>query len=183
VVSPSPFPRFVLTPVEVEARARRLKLVLTDCDGVLTDAGVYWSDGGEVMRRFSVRDGMGVELLRGAGIATAILSRELSPCVARRSEKLGLPHLFLGVQDKEAHFPRILEVAGVGAGEVAFIGDDVNDAALLARVSWRGLTAAPADAMPSVAGMVHYRCSAPGGHGAFREFAEWILEARGEARS
>jgi 3-deoxy-D-manno-octulosonate 8-phosphate phosphatase (KDO 8-P phosphatase) len=161
-------------------RARRIRLVLTDSDGVLTDCGVYYSDRGEALRRFSVRDGMGVERLRDAGIATAIVTRELSGCVERRAAKLGLPHLFLGVRDKAAHLPAILAETGLELGDLAYIGDDVNDLGIMAAIGERGLTGAPADAMPDVLAACHYRCVERGGHGAFRDFAEWILALRRE---
>ncbi len=160
------------------ARARRLRLVLTDCDGVLTDGSVYYSEAGETLRRFSVRDGMGVERLRDAGIATAIVSREPSETILRRSEKLRLPYLFLGIRDKAAHLPTILAETGCEIADLAYIGDDVNDLGLLAAIAEEGLTAAPADAMPEVVAISHYLCSARGGAGAFRDFAEWILRLR-----
>jgi len=160
------------------ARARRLRLVLTDCDGVLTDGSVYYSEAGESLRRFSVRDGMGVERLRRAGIGTAIVSREPSANIARRAEKLGLPHLFLGVRDKAAHLPRILAETGLELADLAYVGDDVNDLEILTAVGEQGLTGAPADAMPEVLAVCHYLCAARGGAGAFREFAEWILHLR-----
>ena len=163
---------------QLAQRARRLSLVLTDCDGVLTDGGVYYSERSEGLRRFSVRDGMGVERLREAGIGTAIVTRERSRSVVRRGVKLRLPHLFLGVQDKAAHLATILRETGCSADALAYIGDDVNDLGILGLVARRGLTAAPADAMPEVLGTVHYRCGARGGFGAFREFAEWILRLR-----
>lgn len=162
----------------VAARARRLRLVLTDCDGVLTDGSVYYSEAGEALRRFSVRDGMGVERLREAGIGTAIVSREPGENIARRSEKLRLPCLFLGVRDKAAHLPAILAETGCDLADLAYIGDDVNDLGILAAVGEHGLTAAPADASPEVLAVAHYLCSACGGAGAFREFAEWILRLR-----
>jgi 3-deoxy-D-manno-octulosonate 8-phosphate phosphatase (KDO 8-P phosphatase) len=167
-----------LNPAELALRARRLRLVLTDSDGVLTDGGVYYSDSGEALRRFSVRDGMGVERLRNAGIATAIMTRESCGCVERRSAKLGLPHLFLGVRDKAARLPAVLAETGLGIEALAYIGDDVNDLGIMAAIGERGLTAAPADAMPEVLAACHHRCAARGGHGAFRDFAEWILGLR-----
>jgi len=169
-----------LPAAELRARARRLRLVLTDSDGVLTDGGVYYSDRGEALRRFSVRDGMGVERLRIAGIATAIITREQSGCVERRAAKLRLPHLFLGVQDKAAQLPAILAETGLGIEALAYIGDDVNDLGIMAAIGERGLTAAPADAMPELLAACHHRCAARGGHGAFRDFAEWILGLRAE---
>ena len=146
---------------------------------MLTDSGVYYSERGEELKRFSVRDGMGVERLRDAGIATAILTRELSGSVKARAAKLKVPFAWLGVLDKEAHLEQILEETGTSAAELAFIGDDVNDLGLMNRVGEVGLTAAPADAMAPVLASAIYVCSSLGGHGAFREFAEWILSLRG----
>jgi 3-deoxy-D-manno-octulosonate 8-phosphate phosphatase (KDO 8-P phosphatase) len=167
-----------LSTDELVARAQRLRLVLTDCDGVLTDGTVYVSEHGEALKRFSLRDGMGVERLREAGIETAIVTRERSPIVARRAEKLRLPHLFEGVLDKAAELPRILAEAGCARHEVAYIGDDVNDLATLAEVGREGLTGAPFDALEPVASAVQHVCRACSGGGAFREFAEWILRLR-----
>jgi 3-deoxy-D-manno-octulosonate 8-phosphate phosphatase (KDO 8-P phosphatase) len=168
-----------LSTGQLVARAQRVRLVLTDCDGVLTDGTVYVSEHGEALKRFSLRDGMGVERLREAGIETAIVTRERSPIVARRAEKLRLPHLFEGVLDKAADLPRILAAAGCGPDEVAYIGDDVNDLGILGEVGREGLTAAPFDALETVADAVHHVCRARGGEGVFREFAEWILRLRG----
>ena len=166
---------------ELRARARRLRLVLTDNDGVLTDGGVYYAESGEALRRFTVRDGMGVERLREAGIATAIVTRERSGCVERRSAKLRLPHLFQGVHDKAAQLPAILRETGLAVEALGYIGDDVNDLGIMAAIGEHGLTAAPADAMPEVLAACHHRCAARGGHGAFRDFAEWILALRAVA--
>lgn len=169
--------RHNLSPEELVRRALRTKVVLTDCDGVLTDAGVYYSARGEEMKRFSVRDGMGVERLRNAGIAVAIVTGERSECVARRAEKLGI-RAFLGVKSKDRELDGILVELGFAADTAAYIGDDVNDVAVLRRVGEAGLTGAPADAMPEVISMVHHRALARGGHGAFRGFAEWILDLK-----
>jgi 3-deoxy-D-manno-octulosonate 8-phosphate phosphatase (KDO 8-P phosphatase) len=170
--------RVLLTPLEVQCRARRLRLLLTDCDGVLTDGSVYYGPTGEALRRFSVRDGMGVERLRESGVMTAILSGEDSDTIRRRAEKLALPNVFLGIKDKASHFTEILKVTGVLPHEVAFIGDDRNDLSLILRLAGDGLTASPADGRPEVVSSVHYRCANSGGEGAFREFAEWILRHR-----
>jgi 3-deoxy-D-manno-octulosonate 8-phosphate phosphatase (KDO 8-P phosphatase) len=163
---------------EARRRARRLRLVLADCDGVLTDAGVFYGESGEVMKRFNIRDGMGVERLRAGGIESAIISGEKSPSIARRAEKLAIRHLFLGVKDKRAAIDGLCADSGFSLAELAYIGDDVNDLAALEAISAQGLTAAPKDALPEVAGRVHRVCRLPGGEGAFREFAEWILSLR-----
>jgi 3-deoxy-D-manno-octulosonate 8-phosphate phosphatase (KDO 8-P phosphatase) len=171
-----------LAPLERRRRARRLRLVVTDCDGVLTDGGVYYSAAGEELRRFSVRDGMGVERLREAGVETAILTRESWEGVARRGEKLRLNQVFLGVRDKAAFLETLTARVGLDLDAVAYIGDDVNDLEALTVVGRAGLTAAPADAEAPVREAVHYRCAREGGHGAFREFAEWILDLRRHGR-
>jgi 3-deoxy-D-manno-octulosonate 8-phosphate phosphatase (KDO 8-P phosphatase) len=167
-----------LSPAELHRRAAGLRLVLTDSDGVLTDTGVYYSERGEELKRFSIRDGMGVERLRDAGIATGIVTGERSPSVQRRAEKLGLPHVVLGCKDKLGAVRALCSQEGLTLDQVGFIGDDVNDLEVLTVLTSQGLTAAPADALPSVLGAVIHVCSAPGGHGAFRDFAEWILGHR-----
>lgn len=159
---------------QYKAKAGKIKLVLTDVDGVLTDNGVYYGENGEVLKRFSIRDGMGVERLRKlCGIETGIMTGELSPSVARRAEKLQITHLYLGVKDKLARLNQVLLAHGLTWEEVAFIGDDVNDLEVLAHA---GLSACPADAMPEVSAIVDYRCQVKGGYGAFREFAETIIQ-------
>lgn len=166
----------VVMPAELRDRARRVKLVLTDCDGVLTDAGVYVSADGERLKRFSLRDGMGVERLRTIGnIPTGIITREQSAIVAKRAEKLRIEELHLGVRDKLPVVRAIAATRGLSLEELAYIGDDMNDLEVLDRV---GLSAAPADAEPLVLDRVHYVCQRAGGHGAFREFAELVLAAQ-----
>ncbi len=161
---------------DVRARAERVQLVLTDCDGVLTDAGVYVSAEGEQMKRFSLRDGMGVERLRViGGIPTGIITREQSAIVAKRAEKLKIDELHLGVRDKLPAVVAIAAARGLTMDQIAYIGDDVNDLDVLDAV---GLAAAPADAEPLVLDRVHHVCRRTGGHGAFREFAELVLAAQ-----
>lgn len=171
-----------LSESELAQRAKKLRLVLSDVDGVLTDAGVFYSERGEELKRFSVRDGMGVERLRGLGVETGFLTRESSGPVARRAEKLRIVHCYLGVWDKERELERILEEAGLSLDELAYIGDDVNDLGIMASIGRAGLIGAPADAMPEVKRVAHHVCAAKGGQGAFRDFAEWLIELRGGAR-
>jgi 3-deoxy-D-manno-octulosonate 8-phosphate phosphatase (KDO 8-P phosphatase) len=162
---------------ELVRRAKRLRLVVTDCDGVLTDTGVYYSERGEELKRFSIRDGMGFERLRDAGLSIAIMTGELSPSVQRRAEKLKARAL-LGVKDKATYLETVLAEMMLTAGETAYIGDDVNDLAVMRAIAPHGLVGTPADAMPEVKRAAHYVAAAPGGHGAFRDFAEWILRLR-----
>ena len=164
------------------ARARAIQLVLTDCDGVLTDGGVYYSESGESMKRFSIRDGMGVERLRNAGIATAIVTGERSPSVQHRADKLGI-RAHLGVKNKAAELDKILLEHGFDSSQAAYIGDDVNDLAAMEQIHLAGLTGAPGDAVPEIRKRAHLVTQALGGHGAFREFAEWILALRADDAS
>lgn len=167
-----------LSATELRRRARRIKLVLTDSDGVLTDTGVYYGESGEIMKRFSIRDGMGVERLRQEGIDTGIITGELSGSVRTRAQKLGLSHLHLGVKDKAAQLQAILAETGFSVEQVLYVGDDVNDLGIIDLVRRSGLTAAPGDAMAVVLRRVHYRTRARAGHGAFREVAEWLIDIR-----
>ncbi len=159
---------------EIIARARRVRLVITDNDGVLTDAGVYYSERGEELKRYSLRDGSGVIRLRAAGIPTVILTGEAGGAAIGRARKLEVA-IYPGVADKATELPRILSDHGADESVVAYIGDDYNDLGIMDVVNRTGLTAAPADAMPLVRDRAIFRCRARGGHGAFREFAEFIL--------
>jgi 3-deoxy-D-manno-octulosonate 8-phosphate phosphatase (KDO 8-P phosphatase) len=167
-----------LTTAEACARAARIALVVSDNDGVMTDGTVHVSANGEEMKVYSVRDGMGVERLRERGIATAILTREPPALILRRAAKLELRYLWTGVRDKHAQLGRILDEANLSLDQLAYIGDDLNDLDIIAAIGEVGLTAAPGDAMPRVKESVHYVCDAPGGRGAFRELAEWLLRLR-----
>jgi 3-deoxy-D-manno-octulosonate 8-phosphate phosphatase (KDO 8-P phosphatase) len=169
-----------LTGPQLRARAARVKLVVSDVDGVLTDAGVYYSADGEALKRFSMRDGMGVELLRQAGIQTALLTREQSPIVAARAQKLGISELWAGERDKRQALPRLLQKLGLTQASVAYIGDDVNDLEALSWLSEAGLAACPADAAAKLLPAVHFVTSARGGHGAFRELCDLIIDNQKE---
>jgi 3-deoxy-D-manno-octulosonate 8-phosphate phosphatase (KDO 8-P phosphatase) len=157
-------------------KAAKIKLLLTDCDGVLTDGGVYYSANGEELKKFNLRDGMGVERLRKlCNIDTGIITGENSAIVSRRGEKLQMKHVYLGIKDKKQRLGEILLENSLTAEEIAYIGDDMNDLEVIQKA---GLTAAPADAVSLIKQSVHYICNAKGGEGAFREFAEWIIELR-----
>ncbi|HVZ40221.1 MAG TPA: HAD-IIIA family hydrolase [Candidatus Kapabacteria bacterium] len=164
-----------MTTHEINERATRIRLVVTDVDGVLTDGGVFYGRDGEVMKRFSIRDGMGVERLREKGIDVGIVTGEKSESVMRRAEKLGIQIVYLFCKDKPAAIREIMEQHRYSAAEIAYIGDDVNDIEAMKLV---GLNGAPSDAFGEVREEAHYVCRRPGGHGAFREFAEMIIEAQ-----
>ena len=161
---------------ELAKKAAKIKLLLTDNDGVLTDTGVYYSIRGEELKRFSIRDGMGVERLRDlAKIPTGIITGEISGTIKKRAEKLQITELYIGVKEKHKLFGKILKKNKLQPENVAFIGDDMNDYELLKMV---GLSAAPADAVENIRNIVDYICTNKGGNGAFREFAELIIQLK-----
>ncbi len=159
-------------------RAGKIKLVLSDNDGVFTDNGVYYSERGEEMKRYSIRDGMGVERLRSVGVDTGIMTGETSPNLKKRAEKLHIEHLYLGVKDKRSKLEDVLFETGLELSEIAYIGDDVNDLGIMEEIAGKGITACPGDATVFVRPVCDYVCQAAGGNGAFREFAEWIIGMR-----
>ena len=154
---------------------RGIKLFATDVDGVLTDAGMYYSESGDEWKKFNTRDGMGIKLLQRAGIVTAIVTQERTKLVARRAEKLAIPELHQGVMDKLALVREMASRHGLTLSQVAYIGDDINDLETLKAV---GFSATPADGVPQVAAVVDYICQKKGGEGAVREIIDMILDAQ-----
>ena len=163
-----------MTP-DVLARARNIRLVAMDVDGVLTDAGMYCTETGDELKKFNTRDGMGVALVREAGLKTAILTRERTSLVERRGAKMRIDHVFIGVTDKLTCMRELLEQLGLTLDQVAYIGDDVNDYELLCHV---GLAVAVRDASRLPKSVAHLITEAKGGEGAVRELCEIILEAQ-----
>ena len=148
-----------------------------DVDGVLTDAGMYYTENGDELKKFNTRDGMGVALVREAGLKTAILTRENTRMVERRGAKMRIDHVFIGITDKLTCMNNLLEQLGLTLEQVAYIGDDVNDYELLCHV---GLAAAVRDASRLPKSVAHLITEAKGGEGAVRELCEIILEAQQE---
>jgi 3-deoxy-D-manno-octulosonate 8-phosphate phosphatase (KDO 8-P phosphatase) len=157
---------------------RNIRLVATDVDGVLTDAGMYYSESGDEWKKFNTRDGMGIKLLQKAGLITAIVTQERTRLVARRAEKLAIPELHQGVMDKLSVIRDMAERHEISLRQIAYIGDDVNDMEALNAV---GFSATPADGLPQVRKIVDYVCRLKGGEGAVRELAEMILLSRTKA--
>lgn len=165
-----------MTASEVEQRAARVKLLLMDCDGVLTDGRIWLLEGGEDLKAFHTRDGLGIELLHRAGLRSGIISGRTSTAVERRAQGLGISFLFQGCADKQQAFVETLDQAGVTSAEVAYVGDDLNDIPLMLQ---SGLGVAVADAALETREQAHYITTAPGGRGAIREVVELILKAQG----
>ena len=166
----------------IERRAARIKLLLMDCDGVLTDGMLTLLDHGDEQKTFNVRDGHGIVLLHRAGLRSGIISGRSSSSVNRRASELGIELELVrqGSLDKIKDFDELLAVAKVAEHEVAFIGDDVTDIPLMQRVEF---AVAVADAVPETLSVAHYVTQARGGHGAVREVAEIILKAQGHWHS
>lgn len=168
-------PGLRISPEEFARRAARIKLFLTDVDGVLTDAGMYYSENGDELKKFNTRDGKGIELLRKAGIQTGIITTENTKIVERRAAKLKMDYLVQGAEDKLPELEAILKKTGFTLEEVAYIGDDLADIPVLERV---GLAACPFDASPEVQRVVHVFCNVEGGKGVVREFIGKLLGGR-----
>lgn len=161
---------------EIEKRAARIKLLLMDCDGVLTDGRITLLDNGEEEKSFHTRDGHGIVLLHRAGLQSGIISGRTSSLVERRARELGMKYVRQGTWDKVKDFEELLAEAGFDASEVAFIGDDVTDIPLMRRAA---LAVAVADAVEETRGVAHYVTRFPGGFGAVREVCDLILKAQG----
>ena len=157
------------------SRIKKLKLLGTDVDGVLTDSGMYYSDNGDEMKKFSTRDGMGMVLLRNFGVKVAIITSEDTKMVERRAAKLKITDLIQGSRDKVASMEILMKRHSLAWDEVAYIGDDVNDIELLKRV---GFAAAPADGTAQNKKVAHYITKKKGGEGCVREVCDMIMSTQ-----
>jgi 3-deoxy-D-manno-octulosonate 8-phosphate phosphatase (KDO 8-P phosphatase) len=161
---------------ELQQRASRIKLLLMDCDGVLTDGRIWIIENGQDQKAFHTRDGLGIDLLHRAGLMSGIISGRLSSALERRAQALGVSFLWQGRDNKRQAFADTLAQAQVTSAEVAFIGDDLTDLPLMVQ---SGLSVAVADAVADVKERAHYVTKATGGKGAVRETVELILKAQG----
>lgn len=160
-----------------EAIAKKIKLVCLDVDGVLTDGSIVISGRGELFKTFYVRDGLGIKFLQDCGIQVAICTGRTSDIVTERAKELGITLLMQGQKDKREGFAEICKSAGVLPEEVAYMGDDIPDLCLFPLVA---LPCAPADASEPALRRALWVSKAPGGRGAVRELAEFILKAQGK---
>ena len=153
-------------------KCQKIKIVLTDVDGVLTDGGMYYSSEGDVMKKFHVRDGMGVTLLRKNHILTVIITKEKNKIVKRWAAKMKIKRVYDGILNKELIIHNVCKNFKVSADEIAYIGDDVNDLQLMKRV---GFSATPKDGIKQAKQIADYICKSKGGEGVVREIADLIL--------
>lgn len=156
-------------------RAARVRLVIMDVDGVLTDGGIYYSERGDELKRFNTRDGHGISLLHAAGIKTALVTGEQTAIVTRRAAKLRITEVHQGALNKLAVVKEILEKHSLSGEETCYIGDDLGDREVMSLV---GFAVAVADALPEIRQTAHYVTKKKGGDGALREVCDMILAAR-----
>lgn len=161
-----------LTAIE---RARAIRLVALDVDGVLTDGRLYYGPEGEAMKAFDVRDGHGIKMLMKSGVEVALLTARSSSIVATRARELGITHALQGQSDKAAGFAVLQSRSGIAASACAYMGDDWPDLPVLQQV---GLATTVADACEEVRTVAHWISTRAGGHGAVRELATFILRAQ-----
>ncbi|HVG33826.1 MAG TPA: HAD hydrolase family protein [Pyrinomonadaceae bacterium] len=161
---------------EIERRAARIKLLLMDCDGVLTDGRIQLIGDADEQKSFHTRDGHGLVLFHRAGLSSGIISGRTSTALSRRARDLSITYLRQGALDKIKDFEELLAEAEIEESEVAFIGDDVTDIPLMERAE---LAVAVADATRETREAAHYVTQLPGGYGAVREVTEIILKAQG----
>ncbi|MCC8146041.1 MAG: N-acylneuraminate cytidylyltransferase [Bacteroidales bacterium] len=159
--------------VEENKSIPEIKMFLTDCDGCLTDGGMYYSEHGDELKKFNTRDGMGFALLRAKGIITGIITSESVDLNRRRAEKLKLDVLEAGCKDKVSIVKKLCEKHGIALENVVYIGDDINDVDVIKMV---GLGCAPADAVPQVKKVAKYVAHSSGGTGVIREVAELLIK-------
>jgi len=162
---------------ETKAKAQRLKLMAFDVDGVLSEGSLFYTDDGIELKAFNCLDGLGLHLLRQAGIKVAIITGRKTRCVEVRMQSLGIDLLFQGIKDKRATMQELLDKLGLQADEAGFMGDDIIDLKVMAAC---GFAAAPADAQDLAKRHADLISSRDGGRGAVREICEFILAAQGK---
>lgn len=160
---------------EVIEKAKKIKLLLMDCDGVLTDGKLYFTENGEEIKVFHVRDGQGLAMWHAAGFRSGIITGRNSKIVEKRATELGVSFVKQGSKNKVICFKEILAEAKVSLEEVAFVGDDVQDIVIFEKV---GLPIAVADAVEDVFPYIIYKTNSAGGFGAVREIIDLLLQAK-----
>jgi 3-deoxy-D-manno-octulosonate 8-phosphate phosphatase (KDO 8-P phosphatase) len=166
----------IATYTKLQKKAEKIKAVLFDVDGVLTDGGIYYSESGEELKRFNVRDGQIVKHLQEQGILLGIITGRKSAMVDRRAKELQLDFYQQGVENKIESFKLFKTRFMLRSSEIAYIGDDINDLPVLRKC---GLSASPSNSKEYIRTSVDYVTESRGGDGAFRDFADFILESKG----
>ena len=157
-------------------KLKKIKIVLTDIDGVLTDGGVYFGDKGQILKKFHIRDGMGVNILLRNNIPTIIVTKEKNEINKQWASSMNIKKIYQGIIKKETIIKKICKNFDVSPNQLAYIGDDVNDIELLNKV---GFSATPNDGNFEVKKICDYICKSKGGEAAFREVADLVIDAQG----
>jgi len=156
--------------------AKKIKLIIFDVDGVLTDGGLYFAEDGSEIKRFNALDGHGIKMLKDNGVEVAVISARNTKSVEYRMKNLGIKHFYQGQSDKAVAFNALLKTLNVSVDEVAYVGDDVIDLPVMTKV---GFAIAVANAHDLVKQHAHLTTDKIGGHGAVREVCDFILRAQG----
>ena len=160
----------------LEQHLARIQLLSLDCDGVMTDGGLYYGPTGDEMRRFNVRDGVGIKAVMAAGIEVAFITASKTPAIQHRARALGVAHCITGAEDKLGALEELCGKLGISLADVAHMGDDINDLPVLAKV---GAPLTVADSVPDVRAVALFTSERNGGDGAVRDICERILAAKG----
>ncbi|WP_028574082.1 KdsC family phosphatase [Desulfonatronovibrio hydrogenovorans] len=166
-----------MTKQGIRAVAARIKILILDVDGVMTDGGLYYDHQGKITKRFNVQDGLGIKLAQSAGLGLAVMTGLSSSAVETRVRELGIEHYFHGFTRKLPLIQNLARDTGISCNEMAYLGDDWVDASPMLEV---GLPMAVANAQPEIKNLAAWISSAPGGNGAVREAIMFILESRGD---
>lgn len=164
-----------ISNINLVSRFSQVKLLALDVDGVLTDGGLYYTDRGEELKKFNVKDGLGLKLLMQSGIQVAIISASTSTATLYRAKKLGIEHIFIGVEDKLAQLKEICQQLQLSLEQVAYMGDDLNDLSIMKLV---GCPLTVADAMPQNQAEAIYITKLAGGQGAVREICDRLISSQ-----
>jgi 3-deoxy-D-manno-octulosonate 8-phosphate phosphatase (KDO 8-P phosphatase) len=164
-----------LTAHEFNARLAQVKLLVLDVDGTLTDGGLYYSDSGEELKKFNVKDGQGLKLLMQTGVAVAIITASTATSTVHRAKKLGISHVYIGVEDKLTVMQSLCQQLAIDLAQVAYAGDDVNDLPALQVV---GCPCTVADAVAAAKQAALYITQQKGGDGAVREICDLLIASQ-----
>lgn len=167
----------IIRDQRLKEKIKRIKLLILDVDGVLTDGGIIYDDAGRETKVFDVKDGQGIKLLKAAGIDVAIITARASKAVLSRARELGIDTIYQKALDKVEVFHEIIDKKGLSPDEVAYVGDDLVDLPILQRV---GFSVAVFDSVEDIKGMVDWITTKLGGKGAVREVCELILKVQGK---
>ena len=160
---------------KLKEKIKKIKLIATDVDGVLTDGGMYYSSKGDVLKKFHARDGMAVSILKKNTIPTVIITKERNQIVKQWSSKMNIDRLFDGIKNKEKIVPKLCKLYSLSENNIAYIGDDVNDLEILKRV---GFSITPKDGNLEVKKIVDCICKSSGGEGVLREICDLVISVK-----